>query len=170
MATATVWLGAAAFARLDLMLMSALLGVLLICCAGLSLAGVRLKIAPEREVWAGPLLLGAVNGILTGMTGSFVVPGVMFLQGIGLRRDALVQAMGMLFTASTLALGLALGGNEFLSRELGLASAAALLPAALGMIAGQRIRRTLPEERFRLVFFLGTLALGIHITANAALS
>ena len=115
---------------------------------------------------AGPLL-GTVNGILTCMTGSFVVPGVMFLQGIGLRRDALVQAMGMLFTASTLALGLALGGNELLSRELGLASAAALLPAALGMVAGQRIRRTLPEERFRLVFFFGILALVIHITANA---
>jgi len=60
-----------------------------------------------------------VNGILTGMTGSFVIPGVMFLQAIGLPRDTLIQAMGMLFTASTLALAIALQGNRLLTVELG---------------------------------------------------
>jgi len=167
-ATATVWLGTAAFTRLDLALMSALLGVLLVGYAGLGLSGIRLTITPAREPWAGPLF-GTANGILTGMTGSFAVPGVMFLQSIGLPRDALVQAMGMLFIASTVALAAGLGGNGLLSPELALASAAALVPAAIGMVVGQRIRRNLPEERFRLVFFLGILALGVHIFANAAL-
>ena len=32
-------------------------------------------------------MAGTANGILTGMTGSFVVPGVLFLQAIGLPRD-----------------------------------------------------------------------------------
>jgi len=166
-ATATVWLGAAAFARAELALMSALLGLLLICYGGVSLAGVRLAIPARREVWAGPLF-GAANGVLTGMTGSFVVPGVMYLQAIGLPRDALVQAMGMLFTVSTVALAIGLQGNHLLTPELGLTSALALVPAAAGMIFGQRLRRNLSEARFRQVFFAALLGLGGYIAARAA--
>ncbi len=50
MATATVWLGATALTRVDLALLSALLGGLLVTYAALSLAGIRLTIPPRREV------------------------------------------------------------------------------------------------------------------------
>jgi uncharacterized membrane protein YfcA len=165
-ATVTVWLGAAALTRVDLALLSALLGVLLVVYATVSLAGLHLTIAARREAWIGPLL-GAVNGILTGMTGSFVVPGVLFLQAIGLSRDQLIQAMGMLFTASTVALAVALQGNHLLTLELGTLSAAALLPAILGMVLGQRVRQSLPEQVFRRVFFIALLILGAYIIASA---
>ncbi len=167
MATVTVWLGATALTRLNLSLLSALLGALLVVYSALSLSGVRLAIPAQREIWAGPLF-GTANGILTGMTGSFVVPGVMYLQAIGLTRDALVQAMGVLFAASTVALAVALQGNSLLTPQLGLVSAAAVIPAAAGMIIGQRVRRRLSEERFRKVFFIGICALGAYIIANAA--
>lgn len=166
MATVTVWLGATALTRVDLALLSALLGVLLVVYSALSLAGVRLEISARQEVWAGPLA-GTANGILTGMTGSFVVPGVLFLQAIGLPRDALVQAMGMLFTASTLALAAALKGNGLLTGELGMLSAIALAPALAGMVLGQRVRRSLPEPAFRRVFFIALLLLGGYIIAGA---
>jgi uncharacterized membrane protein YfcA len=165
-ATVTVWLGAAALTRVDLALLSALLGVLLVVYATVSLAGLHLTIAARQEAWIGPLL-GSVNGILTGMTGSFVVPGVMFLQAIGLSRDQLIQAMGMLFTASTVALAVALQGNHLLTLELGTLSAAALLPAILGMVLGQRVRQRLPEQVFRRVFFIALLILGAYIIASA---
>jgi uncharacterized membrane protein YfcA len=101
------------------------------------------------------------------MTGSFVVPGVLYLQALGLTRDMLIQAMGLLFTLSTLALAAALGGNDLLSRDLGLWSAAAVAPALLGMALGQRVRRALPEERFRRIFFAALLVLGAYIVAGA---
>jgi uncharacterized protein len=166
MAGITVWVGALALTRIDLHLLSALLGLLLVTYAVVSLGGFRLSLSARQEVWAGPLL-GTVNGVLTGMTGSYVVPGVMFLQAIGLPRDRLVQAMGMLFLVSTLALGLALGGNDFLNAELGLASAGALVPALAGMAIGQLLRRRLPEQRFRQVFFVALLLLGAYIVAGA---
>ncbi len=166
MATVTVWLGAIALTRVDLTWLSALLGALLITYAAVSLARVRLTITLRQEVWMGPLL-GTVNGVLTGLTGSFVVPGVLYLQAIGLSRDQLIQAMGMLFTASTLALAAALQGNSLLSIELGTMSAMALLPAVIGMVLGQRIRRRLSEQRFRRVFFVSLLVLGGYINANA---
>ncbi|MGJ3261468.1 MAG: sulfite exporter TauE/SafE family protein [Rhodospirillales bacterium] len=166
MATACVWLGAAALTRVDLSLLSALLGLLLVSYAGLGLGGIRLTIRPAREAWAGTLI-GATNGVLTGMTGSFVVPGVMFLQAIGLPRDMLIQAMGMLFTVSTVALGLALGGNGMLSMNQGLLSASGVLPAIVGMTVGQQLRKRLSEDLFRRVFFWALLALGTYIAAGA---
>ena len=166
MATLMVWLGATALTRLDLSLLSALLGALLIVYAVVNLSGFRLMIAPTHEVWIGPLV-GSANGILAGMTGSFVVPGVMFLQAIGLSRDALIQAMGMLFTASTLALAIALQRNDLLTLQHGALSVAALLPAVAGMILGQRIRQRLSEPIFRTLFFISLLALGVYIITSA---
>lgn len=167
-ATVTVRLGAAALTLVDLALLSGLLGLLLVVYAIVNIAGVRITLSARQALWAGPPI-GAVNGILTGMTGSFVVPGVMFLQAIGLPRDMLVQAMGMLFAVSTAALALALQGNDLLSVSLGAWSATALVPAAIGMVLGQRLRRRLSERRFRQLFFLALLVLGTSITARSLL-
>ena len=166
LATVMVWVGGTALTRVDLSLLSALLGALIATYAVISLAGVRLTITSAQERWAGPLF-GTVNGILTGMTGSFVVPGVMFLQSIGLSRDALIQAMGVLFTVSTVALAVALGGNDLLTMELGILSGVGVVPALIGMVIGQRIRSMLSEEKFRRVFFIALLILGLYIVAGA---
>ena len=166
LATVMIWFGATALTRVDLSWLSALLGFLLVLYAGSNLAGFRLAIPPGRERWAGPLF-GAINGLLTGMTGSFVVPGVLYLQAIGFPRDSLIQAMGILFTLSTLALAVALGGNGLLTRDLGVLSAAGLIPAIVGMLAGQRIRKRLSEAVFRKVFFAALLLLAIYIIVNA---
>lgn len=165
-ATVLVFLGGVALTAVDLKLLAALLGLLLVTYACLGLAGVRLSFSPPTERWAGPLF-GAINGVLTGLTGSFVVPGVIFLQAIGLSRDQLVQAMGITFTVSTVALAVSLGGNGLLSNELGLISLAGVIPALLGMMIGQRIRQVLSEALFRKTFFGALLVLGAYIVARA---
>ena len=165
-ATALVWVGGNALGQVDLAWLSALLGLLLIIYGGISLLGVRLTIRPLQEKWAGPLL-GVTNGVLTGMTGSFVVPGVLYLQALGLPRDMLIQAMGVLFTLSTLALGMMLQSNAMITADLGLLSVAAVAPAILGMMLGQKLRARLPEQQFRRVFFAALLLLGVYIITNA---
>jgi hypothetical protein len=166
LATLTIWIGASALTRVNLSLLSALLGALLVAYAGANLSGLRLTISPQQELWAGPLI-GLVNGVLTGMTGSFVVPGVMFLQAIGLARDVLIQAMGMLFALSTLALAIALQRNALLTTEHGVLSITALLPAILGMVFGRWIRRGISAQLFRNLFFISLLVLGIYIIVSA---
>ena len=166
LATVTIWIGASALSRVNLSLLSALLGALLMVYAGANLGGLRLTISPRQELWAGPLV-GLVNGVLTGMTGSFVVPGVMFLQAIGLAREVLIQAMGMLFVLSTLALALALQRNALLTIEHGVLSVTALLPAILGMLFGRWIRQGISEQLFRKLFFLSLLVLGTYIIFSA---
>lgn len=162
LATVTVWVGALALTRLDAGFLSGLLGLLLVVYASTNLAGLKVAIPQQHRSWAGPLF-GATNGVLTGMTGSFVVPGVMYLQGIGMSRDVLVQAMGILFTLSTLALALALGGNGILDVELGMMSAVALVPAIAGMMIGQRVRGRLSERHFRVVLFWALMAMGVYM-------
>ena len=165
-ATITVGLGAMALTRIDVAILSGLLGVLITLYAVINLTGTHVVIARRSESWTGPIA-GTVNGILTGMTGSFVFPGVLYLQAIGLPRDMFVQAMGMLFTLSTLALALALGGTRILTFELGAVSAVAVVPALIGMALGQALRKRIPEHKFRRVFFVALLILGIYISVQS---
>jgi uncharacterized membrane protein YfcA len=166
-ASVSVWIGAIALKRLDLSLLSALLGALLLIYAAISLAGIKPAITRAQESWAAPAS-GLLNGVLTGMTGSFVVPGVMYLNALNLSRGQLIQSMGMLFTLSTLALALALGNHALLSQQQLISSSLALIPAIAGMLLGQVIRRAISEAVFRRVFFLSLLLLGAYIIVAAS--
>jgi len=155
-------LGVEILAGADADLLARLLGLLLAAYAVLGLTTPKLSLPSSCEGWAGPVA-GAVNGVLTGLTGSFAVPGVPYLQALGLGRDALVQMMGILFTVSTLALGIALGGKRLLALEELSLSAAAVIPAAFGMVIGQKIRGLLSEAAFRKTLFRALLLLGLYI-------
>lgn len=166
LATITIGMGASALSTMNPLYLSMLLGALLIGYAALNILGLRFSVAPQHEKWAGPVL-GAANGVFTGMTGSFVVPGVMYLQAIGFPRDMLIQAMGMLFSLSTIGLGFALQKNNLLNPELVTASAFAVIPAMIGMLIGQKVRHSLSEEKFRKVFFVSVFVLGVFIMVKA---
>ena len=100
------------------------------------------------------------------MTGASV-PGVLFLQSLGLHREQLIQAMGMLFTVSTVALWAALGRNDLFSMQQGVLSAYAVAPAFIGMLLGWRLRLALSQRVFRRVFFMAILALGAYLIVGA---
>lgn len=157
-----IWPGTAALGVVDGRMLAALLGLLLVVYALLGLLRPPLKLGARHEIWAGPLT-GIVNGLFTGLTGSFVVPGVPYLQALGLSRDQLVQAMGLLFMASTLGLGASLGGRSMLGPEHLAMSTACLVPALAGMALGRRLRHHLSDTAFKRVFYAGLLLLGLYI-------
>jgi uncharacterized membrane protein YfcA len=160
------WAGVHLLARTDTAILSGLLGALLCAYAVLGLVRPQIPAPGRHEAWLSPVV-GVVNGVLTGLTGSFVVPGVPYLQALGLGRDALVQAMGIMFTVSTLALAVSLSGQSLLPGELWLLSLAAVLPALVGMVLGQALRQLLSEALFRRVFFISLVILGLYIVASA---
>ena len=161
----TVWIGALALTHVPVEMLSLLFGAVLAAYSAVNLLGARFSFSAENETGSG-IALGAINGLLTGMTGSSI-PGVMYLQAIGLPRDLLVQAMGILFSTSTIVLALALGRSGFLDAEIGILSALAVVPALAGMVAGSRIRKRLSEDTFRIVFFVGLLLMGLYIAAQS---
>ncbi|RZT36729.1 sulfite exporter TauE/SafE family protein [Cupriavidus agavae] len=144
------------------------LGVALIFYAILGLAAVRLTVPARAEPWLGPLA-GLVTGAITAVTGVFVIPAVPYLQGLGLDKESMVQALGLSFTVSTIALAvsLALGGALLHMPVLG-ASALALVPALGGMFLGQWLRHRISAERFRKLFFCGLLLLGAELALRGA--
>ena len=146
--------------------MSALLGILIAIYSIVNLIHPKVIIPKNWEILVGPVV-GTINGVLTGMTGSFVFPSVLYLQALRLPRDVFIQAMGILFTASTVALGISLGKHNLLTMELGAVSAISVVPAVIGMWLGQQLRRQMSEVLFRRVFFLALLALGLYIFARS---
>lgn len=141
---------------------SSLLGVALLCYAAFGLSPAKLRVADRHEGWLGALC-GAATGMITAVTGVFVLPSVPYLQALGLDRNALVQAMGIAFMVSTLAMaGGLLYGGALGPGEAG-ASALALLPALLGMWAGQSLRQRISERTFKRGFFVALALLGINL-------
>ncbi|MCE8035956.1 sulfite exporter TauE/SafE family protein [Halomonas sp. MCCC 1A11057] len=162
----TVWLGVGILARVDVRWLSGLLGVLLAFYALAGLFNLGLAALVSRGRYAAPVN-GALTGLLTGMTGSSVFPGVAYLQSLGLPRDMLIQAMGVLFVVTTTALGLSMGEQRLLSMELGALSLGAVVPAIVGMQLGQRLRQRLSETTFRRVFLSGLLAMGVYLLVRS---
>ena len=165
-ASMMVWFGSIALTSVSLSYLSALLGVLLIIYSTFSLFGLRFEVKTKNEWWLAPFI-GLINGVLTGMTGIFVVPCVFYFQAIGFRKDTLIQSMGVLFTALTLMLIVSLKTKNILTLELSGWSAFAIFPAIIGVLVGQLMRKRISEEIFKKIFFLCLLFLGNFITFNA---
>jgi hypothetical protein len=161
-----VWFGSIALTSVSLSYLSALLGVLLIIYSAFNLFGLRFEVKTKNEWWLAPFI-GLINGLLTGMTGIFVVPCVFYFQAIGFRKDTLIQSMGVLFTALTLTLIVSLKTKNILTLELSGWSAFAIFPAIIGVFVGQLIRKRISEEVFKKIFFLCLILLGSFITFNA---
>ncbi|MEJ8845858.1 sulfite exporter TauE/SafE family protein [Variovorax rhizosphaerae] len=144
---------------------TAVLGLALVGYAAWGLAGWRVQVPARHEAWGGPVA-GALTGLLTALTGVFVLPAVPYLQGLGMERDELVQAMGISFTTSTLALALGLATSGGYAGAALAGSLPMLLPALLGMVAGTALRQRLPVATFRRCFFAGLALLGVYMAGR----
>ena len=147
---------------------TALLGIALALYALSGLAAIRFTVSPGAEPWLGPIV-GVLTGLVAAATGVFAMPAVIYLQAIGLEKEDLVQALGLSFTVSSLALAVNLASVSALNLSLGPASLGALAVACLGMWLGQVLRLRLRPETFRLTFLIGLLALGLYLIARSVL-
>ncbi|HUN47031.1 MAG TPA: sulfite exporter TauE/SafE family protein [Stellaceae bacterium] len=145
---------------------TAALGVALAVYAVVGLLAPRFSVPSRAQPWLGPVV-GATTGVVTAATGVFVIPAVPYLQALALEKEDLVQALGLSFTVSTLALAATLAKGGALPTSIAGASLLALAPALVGMVLGQLLRTRVRPEIFRRCFFLGLLALGADLAAQA---
>ena len=80
-----------------------LLGIALMLYAIVGTTAFAVTVTATKERWLGPLS-GVATGLITAATGVFVIPVVPYLQALGLDKEDLVQAMGLAFSLSTVAL------------------------------------------------------------------
>jgi uncharacterized membrane protein YfcA len=144
------------------------LGIALALYAVSGLVSLRIAVPQRVEPWLSPLI-GVATGLITAATGIFVIPAVPYLQALGLEKDELVQALGISFLVSTLALGASLASTGVLSSSVAIESLLALVPTLAGMGLGQVVRARISARLFRRCFFLGLLLLGLHLALRTLL-
>ena len=158
--------GALLLARVDPLWSGFALGMALMLYAGYALFAPIFTVPITCERWASPLV-GGITGVITGATGVFVMPAVPYIGALaGLSKDELIQALGMSFTVSTIALavGLLVHG-AFRIEQLGL-SAVAVIPALLGMWLGACVRARISPKRFKRYFLVFLMLLGVELVSR----
>jgi uncharacterized protein len=145
---------------------TALLGAALFLYAVAGLVSVRFTARRDQEPWLGPLT-GAVTGLVTAATGVFAIPAVAYLQAIGLEKEELVQALGLSFTVSTLALSVNLAQAGALKASIAGPALAALALSCAGVWIGQAVRLRLTPATFKRWFLIGLLILGAHLVVRS---
>lgn len=159
--TGTV-LGSSYIASGDTILTTAALGGALALYSLYTLFARQLSIPMKIERWMSPSI-GAATGLITGVTGVFTLPAVPYLQALGLSKDDLVQALGLSFTTSTIALAAGIGAQGAFQLDQMTPSVLAVIPALAGMWAGQIIRVRISPLIFRRGFLVLLFLLGAEM-------
>lgn len=142
------------------------LGAALVVYSVYTLVARQLRVAVRLQPLLSPLV-GGVTGLVTGSTGVFVIPAVPYLQAIGLEKDELVQALGLSFTVSTIALAAGLAWRGALQLDHLALSALAIVPALVGMWVGQNLRGRIGPRIFSRGFLVAMLLLGTEMASRA---
>ena len=154
---------ALAFGKLGTPTAAGWVGVVLVVYALLALTAWRPAVSRSAERWANPLI-GVLSGAVAGVTGVAAVPFLPYMQSLEMDRHELVQALGImfLFIIGALMVALALQGSFTPVNLAG--GIGAIAPTFLGVWLGQKARRRIPAERFRLVFLVGMLLVGLQMS------
>lgn len=150
----------------DAKMASGALGTALVAYASMGLLSLRWRWRGSEAAMSPAV--GAITGAITAATGVFVIPAVPYLQALELEKDDLVQAMGLAFTVSTVALAVSLAARGAWQPAAAGMSFVAQLPAVAGMLLGQRLRSHMAPELFRKCFLFALLLLGMHLALDAA--
>jgi uncharacterized protein len=145
-----------------------LLGAALVLYAATGFAAAPFNLRKEGGLLAGPAV-GMVTGVITAATGVFVIPAVPYLQSLRLGKEELVQALGLSFTISTVALAVNVAADGAMGTAASGTTFGALAFACLGMWLGQIVRLRMAPAVFRRWFFLGLLVLGLYLVGRSVL-
>lgn len=147
----------------------ALLGSMLALYGIYGLCAKNMPNLSRHQHWLSPIV-GYLGGALTVATGVVLIPVVPYVQSLQLKRDDLVQTLGLTFTVSTLCLAVFLYQNPIDQLPMDYRMAwIGLIPALLGMYGGTKIRYRISEARFRRLFFIGLIVLGSYMLIHTLL-
>lgn len=138
---------------------ASILGAVIIGYAILSLWGPRFVLSPQ-SARALQVPTGFANGMLTGLTGSQVMPLFPYMMALDLDPNRLVQAINLAVLLASTLLACGLFATSIMTPPLILASIAAIIPALLGVEIGRRLRGLIRPDQFRTCVLATLLAMG----------
>jgi uncharacterized protein len=143
-----------------------LIGILLVIYAIVSLRKFAVAVPPRHEKSIGGII-GLTTGVISAATGVQVIPSMPFFQALGMKKDELIQALGVFFTVATVAQAFNLSAAGLLDQSTALPGVIALAFSFTGMAIGQVVRTRLEPETFRRWFLISMILLGIYLAATA---
>ena len=152
--------------NVDTALIIMILGTVITVYALVNIFAFHVTVSQKHKFWLSPVT-GIAAGLMGGMTGVIAIPTIIYFQALGLRKDLFVQALGITFFIAGMFLLLALWQRRILNLENLPISALAMLPAMVGMYLGEKIRRFISEERFRIGVFLLLALAGLNLVRKA---
>lgn len=164
-----IWAGVAVLAATKSDIMVLVLGTLLCAYSVWSMTRPRLPGPGKREVWMSPVM-GGLGGIMFGMTGTFIVPGLLYLETLGFKRDMFVQALGVTFITISGTLAISMTGQGLVTWDHATLSAMGLLPVGAGIWLGTRVRRHISEAFYRRLFFIALFVIGVYLASRVLLN
>ncbi len=138
------------------------LGVIICAYAIQALLRPNLSISP-RIAKAAQVPVGFGNGLLTGFTGSQVMPLMPYMLALNLEPTLFVQAVNIAVVIASIFLGIGLALVGLMSvPELSL-SVLAIAPALLGVHLGNWARRHIPASQFKSIVLAVLLLIGFTL-------
>ena len=157
-----IWIGVSIVAATRSEAMVLILAVLLCLYSAWSLFTPRLPPPGRHETWMSPAA-GALGGVMFGLTGTFIVPGLLYLETLGLKRDMFVQALGLTFVTISGTLALSMTSVGLVTWGHATLSAIGLIPVWIGLWAGRRVRHRISEDRYRKAFHVALFITGVYM-------
>lgn len=167
-AGAGLWAGTEILFAVDPRWMQLGLGVLLILNAGLQMVG-GMPVVPRKREAALSVPVGLVSGLIGGMTGSQGIVVAVYLASLNLTRDEYVQGVGLSFFLTGVVWAAAIAVNGGITVQTLPLSALALAVALAAMAVGTRLRRHLPQARFRQAVFIAMALMGGNLIRRAVM-
>ncbi len=161
-----IWFGVDILAVTSGNVLLGVLGLFLAVYSLVSLLSPQIPPPGHREKYLSPVA-GGVGGLVFGLTGSFIVPGILYLQALGLKKDMMVQALGLTFVTISFALAVSFTRHQLVPGDMVLIAAYAVLPTVVGLVLGRQVRRKISEAQFRRIFFIALLVAGVYMLVQA---
>ena len=164
-----LFLGVRVLLALDANVAKIVAGFVLVGIGGVTLFAPKLQLQPRLVLPAG-VAFGFFGGILGGIAAMAGPLVFIFLLAKGLRgREFTKQASLYLVVSAGLLAILLTASRQFSWPDVSI-STAAMLPVALGMIAGQHVRDKIAPETFRKLVLIAVIAAGAELVRHGFFS
>lgn len=153
----------------DLRTGSLVLGVIVVLFSLTQLVRFRFSISERQERFLNPTV-GAVAGLLGGLSNLFGPPLIMYLVALKLEKDDFVTTIGLLFIVASATLYATLASVGVLTFENGLASLVAAFPVMAGVFLGARLRSRIHQKAFERVLMVVLVLIGLNLIRRGLFS
>lgn len=160
-----IGVGTQLLVRLDPAVLYFLMGSMMLLQPAIRVLKPSFVISAKHARWGGPVV-GALSGLLGGITGFYGVLLVVFLTMMRLPKDIFTATIALMFLLGGAAMGLFLAQASVLTGMVLVYSLLALIPTVIGIWLGMRVRSRISQAQFEKGVTVIMVFMGLSLFAK----